>query len=88
MSLAFDEEKVRSTIADCPSVKFDFKTLDGEPLDPELFTQVLQTLKVYSDYPDKEGEYNLRVTAYMKSNFMTYSNSAIFDFVVKVHGED
>ena len=24
----------------------------------------------------------------MQSNFMTYSNSAIFDFVVKVHAED
>ena len=51
-----------------------------------MFTQILKILKIYSDDPEKVGEYPIRVIVYLYSEYVTYANSVNLDFVVKVHG--
>ena len=87
MSISFDEAKISSSVTDCPGYKFQFESQDGNLLNPDVFTQIREILKIYSEDPEMEGDYPLRVIVYFYSAFMTYANSATLDFTVKVHGE-
>ena len=87
MSVTFDETKISSSVADCPDYKFQFESQDGNLLNPDVFTQIREILKIYTEDSEMVGDYPLRARVYFYSEFKTYTNSAQLDFTVKVHGE-
>ena len=83
-SIAFDERRVFSSVKDCPNVAFALEYQDGEVIDPEIFTQYSQMLKIYSVDVTKIGTYSMRLIVYFDSNSVTYDNTAQLDFTVEI----
>ena len=76
MSISFDEAKISSSVTDCPDYKFQFESQNGNLLNPDVFTQIRDILKIYSEDSEMTGDYPLKVIVYFYSAFMTYANSA------------
>ena len=71
-SITFNENKVTSTIKDCPSFAFTLLQQDGENIDPELFVQISQMLKIYTEDDDMIGTYPLQLIASFDSSTFRY----------------
>ena len=84
-SIQFDENFIRSSVPNCPEYNFKFVSLKEEEneLDPDVFAQYTQMLKIYTKSYDKIGLYPVQLVITFESTF-NYPSIANLNFLVKI----
>ena len=78
---------------DCGPMEFEIVNIDGSPIDPNVFTKILdpalgaiQELSIYSDLNSLAGTYDLKVKAWF-TNYSTNVGEKDFSVVVQENCE-